>query len=118
MAQSILHVLSQIRGGAALTDAGAELADLVQAVKATGKKGSITLKIEVEPDKTDDTVVTFQPDVTVKKPKRPYAKGIFYINDKTGEVTREDPRQIELALEKEAELKEAGATALHQVGRG
>lgn len=106
MSQSITDVLSQIRGGAALKEAGAELADVVRAVKATGKKGSITLKIDIEPDKTDDTVVTFQPDLTIKKPKKPFAKGIFYFDEKTGNVSREDPRQLEMQMEREAELRE------------
>lgn len=118
MAQSIAHVLSQIRGGQALTDGNDLLHDLTKAVKATGKKGTLTLTIVVEPDKTDDTVVTLQPDVTIKKPKRAYPKGIFYVNDKTGELTREDPRQIELELERQAELKEQGAIAMSRVGRG
>lgn len=119
--QSIAGVLSQIRGGAALIDANNELSEVVRAVKATGKSGSITLKITVEPDKTDDTVVTFQPDVAVKKPKKPYAKGIFFFDDKTGQISREDPRQLELLAEKEmerAEQEAAGVTHLDRVGRG
>ena len=106
MSQSITDVLSQIRGGAALKEAGAELADIIRAVKATGKKGSITLKIDIEPDKTDDTVVTFQPDLTIKKPKKPFAKGMFYFDEKTGEVSREDPRQLEMQMEREAERRQ------------
>lgn len=114
---SILDVLSQIRGGAALIDANKELREVVMAVKSTGKKGSITLKIDIEPDKTDDTVVTFQPDVTKKVPKKAYAKGLFYVSD-NGDVSREDPRQQELELERQEKLAEQGATALKQVGRG
>lgn len=120
--QSITEVLMEIRGGAALKDAGAELAEVVAAVKATGKKGSITLKIDIEPDKTDDTVVTFQPDITVKKPKKPYAKGIFFVDEKTGRVSREDPRQLEMLAEREAERDEKMRLAHEQgithIGRG
>lgn len=118
MAQSIIHTLSQIRGGAALADADRLCADVVKAVKETGKKGSVTLTIIIEPDKTDNTVVTLQPDVTVKTPRRAYAKGIFFVDDRTGELSREDPRQIEMDLKRKAELAEQNAVAITKVGRG
>ena len=124
MAQNLISILQGIRGGAALTDASKELAEVVRAVKECGKKGSITLKIDIEPDKADETVVTFQPDVTIKKPKRPYAKGLFFV-DQHGGVHREDPRQIELELTRKADIEKAGAIAFEQsqrdidkVGRG
>lgn len=115
--QSFLDVLSQIRGGAALTDAARDLQELVQAVRDTGKSGKLVFSIIVEPDKTDDTVVTLQPDVVLKMPKKPRAKGIFFM-DKHGTLTREDPRQLELEMERKAGLEAAGAVALERVGRG
>lgn len=118
MARPIFDVLSQIKGGAAIHDAAKDLNELVRAVKATGKAGSLTIKLTVEPDKTDDTVCTIQPDVTLKLPKKARAKGIFYIDDKTGDLTREDPRQLELLKEREAERAEAGVASLSQIGRG
>lgn len=119
MARPIFDVLSQVKGGnAALFDMGRLINEVTRSVKETGKSGTITLKLTIEPDKTDNTVVSIQPDVTHKLPKRPYAKGIFYIDDKTGDLTREDPRQLELLKEREATLKEQGATTLTTVGRG
>lgn len=118
MARPIFDVLSQIKGGAAIHDAAKDLNELVRAVKATGKSGTLTIKLTVEPDKADDTVCTIQPDVTLKLPKKARAKAIFYIDDKTGDLTREDPRQTQMKLEREETLKEQGATALTTVGRG
>ncbi|MCK1459143.1 hypothetical protein IVB34_12685 [Bradyrhizobium sp. 2] len=122
--QSFLDVLSQIRGGAALTDAAKDLQELVQAVRDTGKSGKLTFSITVEPDKADETVVTLQPDVTLKLPKKARAKGIFYM-DRHGTLTREDPRQLELLAEKEAERQAereaqeaAGIKHLERIGRG
>lgn len=122
--QSFLDVLSEIRGGAALADAARDLQELVQAVRDTGKSGKLTFAITVEPDKSDDTVVTLQPDVTLKLPKRPRAKGIFFM-DRHGNLTREDPRQLELLAEQEAEReakreaeRAAGVAHLDRVGRG
>lgn len=118
MARPIFDVLSQIRGGAAINDAAKDLNELVKAVKETGKPGKLTFTMTVEPDKTDNTVVTIQPDVTLKLPKKPRAKGIFYIDERTGDLTREDPRQLDMLKEREAKLAEQGATALSTVGRG
>lgn len=117
MARPIFDVMSQIKGGAAIHDAAKDLNELVRAVKATGKAGSLTIKLTVEPDKADDTVCTIQPDVTLKLPKKARAKGIFYIDDK-GDLTREDPRQLELLKERAAERAEQGVASLSQIGRG
>jgi hypothetical protein len=118
MARPVFDVLSQIRGGAAINDAAKDLNECVRAVLETGKPGSITIKLTVEPDKTDNTVVTIQPDVTLKLPKKARAKGIFYVDSRTGDLSREDPRQLEMQMEREATLREQGATALSAVGRG
>lgn len=118
MTNQLTHVLSQIRGGRALDDAGKKMAEVVKAVKDTGKPGEITFTIKISPDKTDETVVKLHPSLKFKIPERPYAEGIFYVNEKTGELSREDPRQHELKLEREAELKEQGAIAMSRVGRG
>lgn len=122
--QTFLDVLSEIRGGAALADAAKNLQELVQAVRDTGKSGKLTFAITVEPDKADDTVVTLQPDVTLKLPKKPRAKGIFFM-DRRGNLTREDPRQLELLAEQEAEReakrereRAEGVAHLDRVGRG
>ena len=118
MTNALTHVLSQIRGGLALDDAGRKMREIVKAVKATGKKGKITFTIDIEPDKTDDTVVKLTPSLAFKLPERGYAGGMFFVNEKTGELTREDPRQVEMQLEREAELREQGAIAMSRVGRG
>lgn len=117
MAQNLMEILQQIRGGSALEEAGRDLQELVQAVRETGKAGKLIFSITVEPDKADETVVTLQPDITLKIPKRAKAKGMFYM-DSHGRLTREDPRQIELELERKQKLEDAGAVALNQVGRG
>lgn len=117
MAQNLADILGQIRGGSALAEAGAALQECVQATRDTGKPSKLTFTIKIEPDKTDETVVTLQPDIDVKLPKRPKAKGIFYM-DAQGRLTREDPRQAQMEFERQEELKAQGATALNQVGRG
>jgi hypothetical protein len=117
MAQNLADILSQIRGGTALHEAGIALQECVQATRDTGKASKLTFTITIEPDKGDETAVTLQPDITVKLPKKQRAKGIFFV-DGQGRLYREDPRQTELELERKEKLAEQGATALTQVGRG
>lgn len=116
MAQSIVLVLSQIRGGQALVKAEQGLEDIIEAVKSTGKVGELTLNIKVIPDKTDELIVRIKPKVKLSIPERDFAEGIFFIDGK--KLSRQDPRQIELELERKANLEAQGATALDRVGRG
>jgi len=79
MAKPLMEVLGQIRGGAAINDAAKDFVELCQRVRDTGKPGSITLTIKVNPDKNDPDVYEVTPDVTVKLPKVARAKGLFYM---------------------------------------
>lgn len=119
MAQQILPILSQSRGGAAaLEDAADLLSEVIEAVQDAGEKGHVTIKIEVAPDKTAEIMVSLQAKLSYSIPRRPYAKGLYFVNPQTRQLSREDPRQIEMELERKAKLEEAGATAINQVGRG
>ena len=120
MAQSITDVMSRIRGGAALHDAGKKLQELVAAVRATNKPGEITFTIKVAPDKTDDRVVTMKPVVKAKIPEKGWSEGIFFLTP-DGRLTKEDPAQLEMQMEREAKgIATIGASEerLAQVGRG
>lgn len=58
------------------TEAGKMLARLIAAVKDTGKGGSMTLVIKIEPDKTQPTALLISDEITAKLPKheRPVRK--------------------------------------------
>lgn len=58
------------------TEAGKMLAKLIDAVKDTGKGGSMTLVIKIEPDKTQPTALLISDEITAKLPKheRPVRK--------------------------------------------
>jgi hypothetical protein len=120
VAQSLTDIMGNIRGGFALHKAGEKLNELVLAVKETGKKGSITLTIEVAPDKNDENVVSVAPSVKTKIPEKGFTPGVFFATD-TGELTREDPRQQEMFKDREAKgvaQLQAGQDRLAAVGRG
>lgn len=72
--------------------AGEALQRLVGAVLDTGKKGSVTLTVSVEPMKgAPDTFVTIV-DVKEKLPTNPPKGAVFYADDDHN-LTRADPNQ-------------------------
>lgn len=73
-----LDTLREIRSGAFLEDVTAELNDLVRAVRQTDKKGSITIKLDIDPIKGDADMVTVSDTITTKAPKPEQAPTLFY----------------------------------------
>lgn len=86
--------LADLSRGAALTECSEALQSIVKAVKETGLKGVLTLKINVELSKDEDTV-QLTPEITAKIPKQPIKATIFFATDDFV-LTREDPRQHEM----------------------
>lgn len=95
---------------------------LMKAAKTTGKKGTLTLKFEVAPDKNDENALTITctPSSTVPTPER--RKALIYHDAEDHSFSKTDPRQLELLAEqdearkeREAELAEKG---IAQIGRG
>jgi hypothetical protein len=95
---------------------------LMKAVRTTGKKGTLTLKFEVAPDKNDELalVMNCTPSVSCPSPER--RKAMVYHDPENLGFTKTDPRQMELLaeqeaerLEREEELREAGVA---RIGRG
>lgn len=120
MSQSIADTLGQLRGGYALHEAGKRLDECVRAVRATGKKGSITLTIDITPDRTDDRIIRMQPTIKAKIPEKGFSEGIFFVAP-DGRLTKEDPAQLDLLEERRqqgiASIAQ-GEKALAEVGRG
>lgn len=116
MAKPLMEVLGQIRGGAAVNDAAKDFLELCQRVRATGKPGSLTLTIKVNPDKNDFDVYEVTPDVTVKLPKVARAKGLFYMTP-DAQLVREDPKQAKLEFEDE-KVSSINEANLARLGRG
>ncbi|WP_018135422.1 hypothetical protein [Acaricomes phytoseiuli] len=83
----------QARAHGELTDG---LHDLIAAVEDTGKPGTLTLKIKVEPDKGGAGVLRVSDTVTVTKPAHDRPRRIYY-KDKAGNLSRTDPNQLELS---------------------
>lgn len=116
VARSLFDVFAGIRGGTVLNEANRDLIALIQSVRATGKKGSITLTLTVAPDsdKSDENLLELVPDYKVKAPIPPRGKGLYYATQDGG-LTKEDPRQIDAFPEDVTDISEARLAA---VGRG
>jgi hypothetical protein len=98
---------------------------IMKASRLTGKKASLTLKIEVAPDKNDELALTMSADVKASIPVEERKKALIYHDEATKTFSKTDPRQLELLAEQEAEkqereerLRQQGVASLNQIGRG
>lgn len=69
------------------------LHDLVARVKDTGKKGTVTLTVQVEPVKKDDRLVLVSDKLTLKLPEHDRPAGYWFIGE-DGNLQRDDPNQM------------------------
>lgn len=90
--------------------AGDKFAELVKAVTATGKAGSLTLKIDVKPSTAGALAV--KGDCNTKLPKGMPAESLLWATP-DGNLLAEDPKQIKLPLK--AVETPAAPTELKQV---
>ena len=74
--------------------AGDDLAEVIQAVKETGKKGALTLKVGISPDERDPSVVVVTADTATKVP-RPSLHGRLLWPLPNGRLSTKNPAQLE-----------------------
>lgn len=72
---------------------GDTLHTLVGRVKDTGKKGTVTLVIEVKPLKEDDRAVIVTDKIAVKLPEHDRPAGIWFVGN-DGNLQKDDPDQM------------------------
>lgn len=89
--------LRDIRGGLMVDELTEELAAVVNAVLATGKKGTVTLKLNIDPASKGDAVVTIIDEIKSTIPKEKKAGTLMFALP-SGSLQRQDPRQTELQL--------------------
>lgn len=100
-----LGTLKEIRQGQSLHELSEHLAVLVEAVRATGRKGSLTYTLTIKPASKGETVTLMVEDaVSVKRPNPERGTTVFFATNDNG-LQRNDPRQPELlGLRKPAEV--------------
>lgn len=93
-------VLAEVRGGSAHARVSALLADVSQAVAATGKKGKLTLTLDIAPvpNAAEGTLmVTVSSVAKIPEPDDATPTTVFFASD-NGNLRRDDPRQQQLPL--------------------
>lgn len=92
-----VHTLNHLRGGKTQDELSEQLNQLVQDCRATGKTGSITLSIKVQPDKGDTGQYFLKDEIKVTKPKFDRGNTLFW-GTPEGNLQRTDPHQGALDL--------------------
>lgn len=91
--QPFAEWMHEHRGGAFHTELSEKLAQLLAAVVDTQKAGSLTIKIKV---KATGHQVSFVDTVSADLPEHDKELSLFFFNEKTGAVSKEDPRQLRI----------------------
>lgn len=86
--------LREQAGGKSHDELSEALYDLVQRVRDTCKKGSIVYTISIGPMKGDKDVLVIDDQIKLKLPEHDRKASLFY-TDKTGNLTRNDPNQLQ-----------------------
>lgn len=94
----ITDILRDIRKGRPVEEATQALADVVRAVDDTGKRGSVTITLEVVPSKHGGPEKTLVCKIKTTKPNADIAPAIFF-SDSDGDLHRVDPNQNEMKFE-------------------
>ena len=114
--RAALSILENHKNGRIITDISAALKQVTAAVQLTGKGGSVTLTMKINPaSKGDASTLVFLPKVKTSIPESEVPGSIFYA-DSDFNLVREDPNQAKLDL-KEAPAAPA-AQPLKEVGAG
>lgn len=98
--KSFAYFLNELNDGQTLAGLTGDLAELLQTVKATGRSGSLTLKVKIAPaskggQEVDKITITADRKLELPKPEAP--SDFFWLTDEA-EPTRQHPRQHALDL--------------------
>lgn len=88
--------LRDLAGGTTHDEMSEAVWDLVARVRDTGKKGTVTLTILVEPTKGDTTMLTVSDEIKLKLPEHSRRPSVFF-SDGQGNLSRSNPNQPELS---------------------
>lgn len=93
--KSFIDSLVDHRDGGAYAELEQKFKELNLAVQATGRKGSISITLVVEPTTRKGEVIAINCDdvLVAKIPTNPKRSTVFFINS-DGTLTRNDPRQL------------------------
>lgn len=87
------QILATLGGGNVALSLDDKLTEVVEAVHANNKVGTLTLKLKVLPN--GENGITIEEDISSKIPQPNRGKTLFF-TDENGNLLRNDPRQGEL----------------------
>jgi hypothetical protein len=115
MPRPFLETFGQLRSGRLMDDCGDALAEIVAAVKATGKPGEMIIKIKVKAPKAGGTAYLMVEDsLSVKTPKLDHGDTVFF-HTKDGGLSRQDQTQQELFAPRPVPTGEAATASATRV---
>ena len=93
--QDFLQFMADLRQGAALEEYRKALVELQARVNDTGKRGSMTITLTIEPVAKLRNTFSIKDAVTTKLPVGEKGETLLFADD-SGRLSRRDPRQPEL----------------------
>jgi hypothetical protein len=98
--------LIALNKGATVAELNEKLAEVVAAVRATARSGSITVTLKITPGaKGSADMVFIEPDVKVKCPSEPKGSTLFFTTE-DNRLTRYNERQRDLPFEGDVKVVE------------
>lgn len=89
--QPFMKMIAELRYGSLLDDLTEKMQELVNACNSTGRKGSLTLTINLSPGKGGEVAITDK--IVSKVPELEKGSSIMFITPE-GNLQRSDPRQM------------------------
>lgn len=90
--------LTEQRNGSLHAELSEALASVVEAVTELNKQGTVTLKVTVKPIEDGSGAAVFVSDEVKTSPPEPARPQAMFFADSRGNLSRRDPRQVELPL--------------------
>jgi hypothetical protein len=107
MSRPFSDFLKDLANGLTVAQLTEQMAELVVAVGETGKRGTITLVLTLEPNAAG--TVRIIDEIKTKIPQAARGASIFYSDD-AGDLLRRDPRQTEMGFRDVSAEKPAAET--------
>lgn len=104
--RALTDVIGDLNRGRTFHELNQELAKVVEAVKATGKGGSLTFSLKIAPNGVDS--VELSADIKTKIPVPSQTKTLMFISADNS-LVRSDPRQKDLPLREVGDGGSAGS---------
>ncbi len=90
---NFLEFFQKFRRGELLRRADDQMEELMQAIRETGGKGTLTIELPFSVNKAGQ--IECVPVVKMKAPNKPIGTGIYYVTDE-GRLTTRDPDQLDM----------------------